>query len=189
MIKKTTIEEDVLMDKPNKSLTRLESSVQAKEEVGKLEETLDATGQESEEGAVKWVIEENKEQEKTNEDITNNQAEYFDSLSRKGTFTYSSALAKLTYNVLEHHVEWPDKSKYKFFVFYAADRIGLKLYTPKGIFGRGFKITTQQKYDLNAVNTLVMQVENTIEECEAETNNVDKIDTISNQPIVQPKDA
>lgn len=164
--KHKSLEEHILLEKPQDTLTKLETETKAKEEVGALEEVLDATGQENEEAAVKWVIEENQKEEAESDAVSNDQAEYFESLSKKGqVVTYSSALAKLLYNILNNFVEWPNRKDYHFYVGYSTLKLGVTVWCPRGKFGRGFTITGQRKYDLNAINVLIMQVENTIDTC------------------------
>lgn len=176
-----TVDEQVLLKKEHSNLTKLEREKVLEHELGQMEEELNATGQESEDGAVPWVIEVNRTVEQKDQKVRDDQAEFFEDKAKGSFRTYTYLLAKLTFNMLHYHVEIPADG-YTFFVGYSEkDGISVTLYTPYGKYARGFKPCNERKYDLNAVNVLIMQVENTVEELENKHHKV--VDT-ANQPVI-----
>lgn len=129
--------------------------------IGQIVEEIEVTGQESEEKAAKWVIELEKQKEARKKKEEADFATYFDKQSKGKIKTYARQLELLLNHVLTYLVEWPPK--YKFMTVSSPRGVGVMVKKPNGeYFQRGFKPVHDQKYDLNAINVLAMQVENTL---------------------------
>lgn len=129
--------------------------------LGDVAEEIDVMGQESEEVAAKWVKEVNKENDKIETNYNDDLSAFFDKAKHKTVKTYKELLAQLMYYTIRSQVDFPDG--WKFYVGYSEKGVAVKIWHDKyGEFGRGFNPIGDQKYDLNAVNILIHQLENTL---------------------------
>lgn len=152
------------MKKPRSKLgkTKLEAEKASRRARGELEERLDAVGQESEEKAVKWVIEENQERDKQKQKEFEDTLHFFIA-KRKTIKGYYEALARLTDNLLKGYIDWGGKWLYRA-TYNNARGVGVIIQDPDGnTFARGFKPNGEPKYDLHAVKVLILQTENIVD--------------------------
>lgn len=137
-----------------------------------VDEKLEAMGQEDEEKAAKWVIEENQNIELKREKDYNDTLTFFDK-KRKKFSTYYEAIANLLNNLLDHYVDWIPGFHHETTVNQARG-VGVILKTPDNqLYARGFKPCGEPKYDLHAIKVLIWQTENVIDEYQRQTGGQD----------------
>lgn len=155
---------DVLEPK-KKSLLKIDAEKESQKLAGQLSEELDATGQESDEQAEKWVIEVNKDRQAKEKQQEDRILQFLTDKDKGKISTYNEALRRLTHNCMSLFVQFPKGWDWQ--VVESIRGIGVMVRRPDlTIFARGFKPCHTKRYDLNAINTLIMQVENTIEDYE-----------------------
>jgi hypothetical protein len=146
------------------SLTTLEKEKQNKLKAGEFVEEIDATGQEDEEKAAKWVKEVNKQTDLKSDIIKNDLLTFLEDHSHGKIKTYELALENLTISIMKM-IDFPPRWDWE--VGSSIRGVAVRIRRPDGeIFGRGFKPIHEQRYDLHAINVLIMQVENTIQSYE-----------------------
>lgn len=145
------------------SKTELEAEKESKLLAGEFEEKIDAMGQENEEKAAKWVIEENDQIEKDKQKSLDD-ALHFYTDKRKTVRGYGEALSRHLHYLLNHYVDWAGM-KFKYESTYSSRGVGVIVQGPDGqTFARGFKPCGEPKYDIHAMKTLIWQTENIVEE-------------------------
>lgn len=158
--------------KAKSSLSKLEQERQARIELGKLKEELEATGQESDTKAAKYVIEKENENLKTEADIFSIVRWKLED-SKLKPFTYMEILEgewrrQMGSYDLPRGWMWSIQRTKKGIALFIRDRIG-KFY------GRGIKVCFEPKYDLNAMDRLIVKALNFIE-------GIDDSDTLRKTP-------
>jgi len=133
--------------------TKLEAEKTRKKKIGKAVEVVDATGQESDKKAAKYVIEEGKKYQKEKkkqedivmEDLTNK-------VKGPKIATYIHTLCKQAHDMVLS-IGMP--KEYQWGVWFDGKGIRLKVITPdKTTYNKAFKPTNDPKYDLFACNKL-----------------------------------
>lgn len=136
--------------------TEQEFDKKRQEVVGEVEEKLDAMGQRNEKKAAKWVIENEKEEEKILDEIKAERM-YKLSASKKTSNTYIKQVMQILYNKLDE-LTW--KKGYKWYVGWDGKGIVLSVQIKQGdVFKRAFKPCFEPKYDLGACETLTVWAE------------------------------
>ena len=132
----------------------------SKKAIGAANEYLDLVGQENEEKAAKWVIETQDQAKKVEDDIKNDQLQQLTD-ARKRKFEYLMAMVDISKQRFAM-IDWPSGSKWEVGIK-DDDKLHLMFRVKNKVYGRGIKCTGIQHYDLNAINILAVQAENTID--------------------------
>jgi len=140
----------------NKIRTRLDQERENKKAVGIFEEKLEATGQESDKKAVKWVKEEQKEREKKEKEIEAVKKEILENTRKKNNL-YLNSLIKCLYGMV-FELEWP--KEFDFGVWHDGKGIVLAIKDKeKKIYKRAFKPSFNTEYDYNACERFTVWAE------------------------------
>src|SRR3972149_687351 len=132
-----------------KGLTKLEQEKQRKLLAGELSEELDATGQESETKAAKWVMEKGRDSSKEQLNQENRILEALDSKSKYGIVDYHKSLAAFMANFAQEE-QFPQE----WFWHIAITDQGVVMYMvspDKRRFYRAFKPSFVPQCDLQAI--------------------------------------
>ena len=162
-------------EKPLEALTRLEQERQIKRSIGEEVEKIDATGQESEIKAKKWVEEAQREEDKKQQE---QDAIIWDKLTTSShkIFTYRSSLftylrqLKDSYELDPGYI-WGVKDTKKGFAIYVRNR-------EHKWFAKGTTISGIPKFDINAVERLVYRALEFVDQSE------EKIERYKKEKIV-----
>ena len=162
-------------------LTVLEAEKQSKRIAAEIEEELDATGQESDVKAVKWVQEKGREAEhEENEELAEAEWKATDASKKGKVFTYRDVLMDFIkremmsyYDVLPVNFLWyPVKDKNQGIIIWIRDSRG-KWYA------RGMRVSMLPKYDINCVQKLIVkaldQMDNLSQRYEDEEKQVEQL--------------
>ena len=129
-----------------KGLTKLELEKKRKKELAEAQEIIEATGQESESKARKWVREVAKEEEKKQKKQKDLVLEQLD-LSKKKDLSYKQHLLRILHELVKQ-AELP--KTYSWGVWYDGKGIMLAIKTPDNNYHRrAFRISYSPKHDLN----------------------------------------
>lgn len=142
--------------KPLASMTRLEAEKESKIRAGKMAEELDVLGQDSEKGAVKWVQEKGKEEEKK-VDRKKAELEWKLDESRKQVLTYGDLLLRELRIIME---DWEDQKTVGYKWAAVKDKKGICLWIRDytgNYYAKGIQISYIPKYDMNAIERLVVK--------------------------------
>jgi len=143
--------------------TKLEQEKLRKRKLAETLEVIEATGQESEKKAAKWVIEVEKEREKKEEKA---KAELKEKLwgSRRKKIFYNKTLLNFFKKRLRT-IDWPLLYKYK--VSSNEKGIEIEVITPQGVkYAKGIKTVGEPEYDLYGAFILALQTENLLDKLE-----------------------
>lgn len=128
---------------------------------GQVDEYLDAVGQEDEEKAAKWVIEVQDQVAKKNKNIEGMNLEKLEK-SRRRKFDYLMQMVQIAEERFKL-IDWPNGFVWKLGIK-DEDKMHLMFKDAGGhVYGRGIKCTGMQVYDLNAINVIATQAENTVD--------------------------
>ena len=152
------------MTKVPKSKTKLDRERDLVKQEGEINEYLDATGQEDDEKAAKWVIETEKQKEKESQE---EQIKKVEELERTRKWTKKEYIFKLAEmaNEMAKSLDLPKGYIYR--INYGDEKLNVMLKTPTGkFFGRGIKPCGITTYDYQAIETILLQCENTVDKIE-----------------------
>lgn len=122
-------------------------------------EAVDAVGQENEKQGIKAVQEVMKEKEKEEKQREDRILNVLN--SRKSSIRSYSGLLRDLLDGLCHTVELPKGYDYR--IKEDKNGIALIIKTPAGLFAKAFRPCGLEEYDLNAINTIVRDFEDTID--------------------------
>lgn len=136
-----------------------------KKEIMEDYERLDATGQEDEKKAVKWVQEDFKEDQTKQFKVEGNQVEWLERRRKRGDEDYLVGLASILWHQLKA-VSWPLGFHFK--VELEGVRMKATITDNYGReFAKGVKVCGDVKYDHHAVNKIAVEAENTLDQIES----------------------
>ena len=121
---------------------------------------MEAVGQSDEEKASKWVIESQNQAEKLEAEAKIKLIEDAQKQTRWKKKDYVHTLAKQLFIFMEQ-VEMPSGGQWR--VSFEEDRLALWLKVGSKLFAKGIKPVGTAIYDIQALETLVLEAENTIE--------------------------
>lgn len=143
--------------------TKLEEEKTSKHLAGELGEKLEAMGQENEELAAKWVIEENDKVEQEKKKRADDTLHFYTD-ERKSIKGYTEALARHIHILLHNYVDWQGY-KFLFESTWSSRGVGVMIQDPEGqVYARGFKPCGEPKYDIHAMKVLIWQTENVVDD-------------------------
>lgn len=155
--------------KPLDSLTKIEASKESHKRAAEVKEVLEAIGQESQTKAIPFVKEKLEFESEEAEEIKNAKLNL---LEEKAKFAkkrlefdpYRKTLCEIMISRVKES-RWP--KGYHFKALPTPEGVVLLLMTPGGkIYGHGITPTHLPKYDLYAIEGLVMQAENRVDRLE-----------------------
>jgi len=147
----------------NKKLLKIDQEKESKKRASELSDRLDAMGQENEQKAAKVVIEYGKETEEQERE-RHARALGIITSARKNDNAYCHALKNYWERELME-IDWPQH--YMFSVSITDRGIAGMMKTPLGrYFGKGIAPVYDANYDVNAIDVLVIQMENTLDRLE-----------------------
>lgn len=156
------------LEKKVSSKTKLEQEKEEKLKAGEFVEELEATGQENEDKAAKWIKEVEKANEKKVQEGRDEVKEFLKDKSRFKTYEYY--LARLLYKAIKGSISWPKGFQWR--VTHNERGVAVIVKDPnKQWFSRGFKPAHHPDFDLNAVQKLYWACENLIQDFESNENN------------------
>jgi hypothetical protein len=153
------------MTKVPKSKLKIDVERDLVKQEGEINEYLDATGQEDDAKAAKWVIETEKQKEK---ELQKEQIKKVEELERTRKWTKKEYIFKLAEmaNEMAKSLDLPKGYIYR--INFNDEKLNVILKTPTGkFFGRGIKPCGITTYDYQAIETILLQCENTVDKLEA----------------------
>jgi len=147
-----------------KARTKLDQERNLVQQKGEILEYLDAVGQDDEEKAAKCVIEVENQKAKEVKEEECKKIEALETARKFKRKDYVHKLAEMMYKMAQF-VDIPKNYIYR--INFSEDKLNIIVKSPSGkLFGRGIKPNGEIKYDYQAIETLLMQCENTIDKLE-----------------------
>jgi len=126
-----------------------------------VKEYLDLVGQDDEEKASKWVIETQDQVSKKEKSVEADTLTKLASVKRR-KFDYLKYMAQVAEERFKL-IDWPPGFTWKIGIK-DDDKLHLIFRYKRKFYGRGIKCTGMEVYDLNAINVIAVQAENTVDQ-------------------------
>lgn len=151
------------MPKDLKTLTKLEREKQIKKEIAQEGEELEATGQESDTKAVKWIQEKQKEDDKKEDAITAVEQTILED-KKKTKFTYRDKLLQVSMRKIN---EFDCPKGFKWGSYLTEKGLIIWFQDPrKNVASVGMNITNEPKYDINWIDRRIQDTLSLMEQIE-----------------------